>query len=206
MTQDSPKSTCPHNYRVSGLYLIDLKTPLAYNHTTLPSCSLTRYKLPLLGLLIRHGGMAIYTVIISFSLATKEILNLLIKSSCIFCITLGNRFRGVFRHPSFTCFLSVSIASRRALRTLILACSALALYLLRQILAAPLSMGIPIRINSPLFSGMMPRSESMIAFSISRIIFFSHRGDDGLGIRHRHVSYIIERCRIAIIGDSDVVK
>ena len=76
--------------------------------------------------------------------------------------------------PSFTAFFKASIASRRALRTLTLAVSPSPLHCFASCLRrSSVKGGIPIRIISPLFSGMIPNSESIIAFSITRNILLS---------------------------------
>lgn len=71
----------------------------------------------------------------------------------------------VFGHTLFNGLFSVSIASRRALRILTFAVSPSPLHCLASCLRrSSVNGGIPKRIISPLFSGVMPKSESMIAF------------------------------------------
>ena len=71
-------------------------------------------------------------------------------------------------------FFSFSMASRRALRTLTLAVSASFEHcFVRSLRRSSVRAGMPRRMSSPLFSGMMPTDESMMAFSMTLSIDFS---------------------------------
>ena len=76
--------------------------------------------------------------------------------------------------PSFCAFLKASTASRRAFRRLIRAVSASARTCFTSSLRrSSVSGGIVRRMVSPLFEGVSPMLESMIAFSIGRSMFLS---------------------------------
>jgi len=77
--------------------------------------------------------------------------------------------------PSFWAFLKASTASRRALRRLMRAVSASARTCFTSSLRrSSVRGGIVRRICSPLFEGVRPMFESMMAFSIGRSMFLSH--------------------------------
>ena len=77
--------------------------------------------------------------------------------------------------PSLTPFFSFSIISRRVLRMLTLACSASLPHCFASCLRrSSVKGGMPRRIISPLFSGVMPTLLSMMAFSMGRNIVLSH--------------------------------
>jgi hypothetical protein len=76
---------------------------------------------------------------------------------------------------SFASFFSCSFASRRTLRTAILAASpSLCTTLMSSLRRSSVNGGIGTRIRSPDVAGLRPRSASRIAFSTTGIIFFSH--------------------------------
>ena len=83
-------------------------------------------------------------------------------------------FRLVFGHAFLLGLLKASTASRRALRKLMRAVSASwRTCLTSSLRRSSVRGGIDSRICSPLFEGVSPMLESMIAFSIARIRFLS---------------------------------
>ena len=115
------------------------------------------------------------TVMISRSLRSSAASSVLENFSNSFCTCVSPSFDSSSGIPSFCAFLKASTASRRALRRLTRAVSASCrICFTSSLRRSSVSGGIDRRICSPLFEGVRPILESMIAFSIGLIIFLSH--------------------------------
>ena len=112
---------------------------------------------------------------ISRSLRSSAASSVLENFSNSFCTCVSPSFDSSSGIPSFCAFLKASTASRRALRRLTRAVSASCrICFTSSLRRSSVSGGIDRRICSPLFEGVRPILESMIAFSIGLIIFLSH--------------------------------